>query len=135
MTTRTALVVDDSRSTRSLLRRALSGLEYEVHEAEHGADGLDQLGRLGPVDLALVDWNMPVMDGLAFVKAVRAEPAYERMVVMMVTSESDPAAIARALMAGADEYAIKPITAAMLADKLQLVTPAVSTEPMGPEAS
>lgn len=120
---RTALVVDDSRPTRSLLRRILTSLDYEVHEAEHGAAGLDQLDRLGPVDLALVDWNMPVLDGLAFVKAVRAQPAYERTVLMMVTSESDPAAIARALMAGADEYAIKPVTAETLAEKLSLAVP------------
>lgn len=120
---RTALVVDDSRSTRSLLRRALHGLNYEVHEAEHGAAGLEELDRVGPVDLALVDWNMPVMDGLDFVRAVRAQPEFERMVLMMVTSESDPSAIARALMAGADEYAIKPITTEILAEKLNMIVP------------
>lgn len=122
--TRTALVVDDSRSTRSLLRRALSSLDYEVYEAEHGADALERLEQIGPVDVALVDWNMPVMDGLQFVKAVRAQPIHERTIVMMVTSESDPAAIARALMAGADEYAIKPVTAEILAEKLNLAVPA-----------
>ena len=116
---RTAIVIDDSRATRSLLRRTLNSLDFSVHEAEHGQDGLDRLDEVGPVDLALVDWNMPVMDGLAFVKAVRSEPMYERMVVVTVTTETDPKAIARALMAGADEYAIKPITAEALAAKLE----------------
>jgi len=121
-TPRTAIVIDDSRATRSLLRRTLNTLDYEVHEAGHGQEGLDQLEKVGPVNLALVDWNMPVMDGLAFVKAVRADPSYERMVIVMVTSESDPTAIARALMAGADEYAIKPITPEMLAAKLEMAS-------------
>lgn len=131
-TPRTAMVVDDSRATRSLLRRTLTSLSYEVSEAEHGRDALDRLADRGPVDVALVDWNMPVMDGLEFIKAVRSEPRFERMVLVMVTSESDPRAIARALMAGADEYAIKPVTAEILAAKLDL---AVAGAPAGGTAT
>jgi two-component system chemotaxis response regulator CheY len=115
-----ALVVDDSRAMRMMLRRTLGGLGFEVLEAEHGAAALAVLDAVGPVDVCLVDWNMPVMDGLEFVKAVRADPEYERMVVVMVTSESDPARILRALMAGADEYATKPLTPEVLAEKLDL---------------
>jgi two-component system chemotaxis response regulator CheY len=115
-----ALVVDDSRAMRMMLRRTLGGLGFEVLEAEHGAAALAVLDGVGPVDVCLVDWNMPVMDGLEFVKAVRADPEYERMVVVMVTSESDPARILRALMAGADEYATKPLTPEVLAEKLDL---------------
>jgi two-component system chemotaxis response regulator CheY len=122
---RTALVIDDSRATRALLRRLLAGHGFVAHEAGDGREGLDRLGRLGPVDLVLVDWNMPVMDGLQFIRAVRAERAYERVAVVMVTSEAEPAQIARALMAGADEYAIKPLTSEALARKLELVGLAV----------
>jgi two-component system, chemotaxis family, chemotaxis protein CheY len=116
-----ALVIDDSKAVRGLLKRELSHLGFEVFEAGNGKEGMDQLSELGPVDLALVDWTMPVMDGLSFLKEVRSNPDYERVLVVMVTSESDPAQIFQALMAGADEYATKPITAAALAEKLGLV--------------
>ena len=116
-----ALVVDDSKAVRGLLKRELSHLGFEVFEAGNGQEGMNQLSELGPVDVALVDWTMPVMDGLSFLKEVRANPDYERVLVVMVTSESDPAQIFQALMAGADEYATKPITAAALAEKLGLV--------------
>jgi two-component system, chemotaxis family, chemotaxis protein CheY len=116
-----ALVVDDSKAVRGLLKRELSHLGFEVFEAGNGQEGMDQLSELGPVDVALVDWTMPVMDGLSFLKEVRSNPDYERVLVVMVTSESDPAQIFQALMAGADEYATKPITAAALAEKLGLV--------------
>jgi two-component system, chemotaxis family, chemotaxis protein CheY len=116
-----ALVIDDSKAVRGLLKRELSHLGFEVFEAGNGQEGIDQLSELGPVDVALVDWTMPVMDGLTFLKEVRSNPDYERVLVVMVTSESDPAQIFQALMAGADEYATKPITAAALAEKLGLV--------------
>ena len=116
-----ALVVDDSKAVRGLLKRELSHLGFEVFEAGNGQEGIDRLSELGPVDVALVDWTMPVMDGLSFLKEVRSNPDYERVLVVMVTSESDPAQIFQALMAGADEYATKPITAAALAEKLGLV--------------
>jgi two-component system chemotaxis response regulator CheY len=116
-----ALVVDDSKAVRGLLKRELSHLGFEVFEAGNGQEGIDRLTELGSVDVALVDWTMPVMDGLSFLKEVRSNPDYERVLVVMVTSESDPAQIFQALMAGADEYATKPITAAALAEKLGLV--------------
>jgi two-component system, chemotaxis family, chemotaxis protein CheY len=116
-----ALVIDDSKAVRGLLKRELSHLGFEVYEAGNGREGMDQLSELGHVDVALVDWTMPVMDGLSFLKEVRSNPDYERVLVVMVTSESDPAQIFQALMAGADEYATKPITAAALAEKLGLV--------------
>jgi two-component system, chemotaxis family, chemotaxis protein CheY len=116
-----ALVIDDSKAVRGLLKRELVHLGFEVFEAGNGQEGMARLAELGPVDVALVDWTMPVMDGLSFLKEVRANPEYERVLVVMVTSESDPAQIFQALMAGADEYATKPITAAALAEKLGLV--------------
>jgi two-component system chemotaxis response regulator CheY len=117
---RLALVVDDSRATRALLKRMLASLDFEVAEAGHGIEGLERLNEQRGTELVLVDWNMPEMDGLEFIKAVRADRAWDGLKVVMVTSENEPARIARALMAGADEYAMKPCTADALAEKLEL---------------
>jgi two-component system chemotaxis response regulator CheY len=117
---RQALVVDDSRATRALLKRMLTSFDFDVAEAGHGVEGLERLNERPATELALVDWNMPEMDGLEFIKAVRADRAWDGVKVVMVTSENEPARIARALMAGADEYAMKPCTADALAEKLEL---------------
>ena len=116
-----ALVVDDSRATRMILRRLLAQLDFEVLEAGHGEEALAAMAASGPVDLALVDWNMPVMDGLAFVRALRADPAQDGCKVVMVTTESDIERIAEALEAGADEYAMKPFDRDVIAGKLSLL--------------
>ena len=117
-----ALVVDDSRAVRSTLRRTLNKLGFDVLEAAHGRDALEVLGASEVVpDVALVDWNMPEMDGLDLVKALRQERRYAELPVMMVTAETDPSQIARALMAGADEYAMKPLDEESLVEKLALL--------------
>jgi two-component system chemotaxis response regulator CheY len=118
---RRALVVDDSRAIRSMLRRLLQGLGFEVAEAGNGAEALQRLEDGDTIDLALVDWNMPIMDGLEFVKALRADRRFSDVVVLMVSSESDPAKVARALMKGADDYIIKPLTADVLVSKLTML--------------
>jgi two-component system chemotaxis response regulator CheY len=118
---RRAIIVDDSRATRSLLRRLLANLGYEVVEAGNGAEALDVLANNERVDLALVDWNMPVMDGLEFVKTLRTKRAYADMIVVMVSAESDQTKVARALMMGADEFVIKPLTAEILQVKLEML--------------
>ncbi|GAA4362056.1 response regulator [Angustibacter luteus] len=117
-----ALVIDDSRAMRRIVSRILVDLGYdEVLEAEHGQAALDVLAT-GPLpELACVDWNMPVMDGLTFVNRVRAEPAWRSLTLMMVTTESEHGQIVRALAAGAHEYLIKPFTADALRDKLLLL--------------
>src|SRR5919202_182791 len=86
-----------------------------------GREGLDVLGEGWVPELATIDWNMPVMDGLQFVSAVRANPAWRSMTMMMVTSESEHTQIVRALAAGAHEYVIKPFTADANRDKLALL--------------
>jgi len=116
-----ALVIDDSKAMRMLLKRELVALGFEVFEAGDGQEALSRLAELGSMDVVLVDWTMPGMDGMTFVHQVRAEAAYEEMRVVMITSESDPAQIFHALMAGVDEYATKPITREALAEKLGLV--------------
>lgn len=117
----TALVIDDSRAMRSLLKRMLTGLGFATVEAENGQDALERLAQHGPVALALVDWNMPVMNGLEFVRTVRDSRDHDKMRVLMVTSEASPRNVYEAMKAGADEYAMKPLTTEALADKLALL--------------
>ena len=115
------LIVDDSRVMRMLLRRMLNTLGVsDVIEASDGQQALERLGESTP-DLALVDWNMPVMNGLDLVLALRQNRDFDRVKVMMVTSESSPRKIYDALKAGADEYAMKPIDIDVIADKLLLL--------------
>lgn len=115
------LIVDDSRFMRLILKRMLADMGHtEVMEAEHGGDALARMEESTP-ELALVDWNMPVMNGLEFVQAIRELRKYDKVKVMMVTSESSPRLVYEALKAGADEYAMKPITCEVIEDKLQLL--------------
>ena len=116
-----ALILDDSRAMRMILRRIMHAAGFEVVEAADGRQGLDALA-VGPLpDVALVDWTMPGRDGLSFVNAVRANPAYRPMTLMMVTTESEHDQVVRALAAGAHEYLIKPFTADAVVDKLELL--------------
>jgi two-component system, chemotaxis family, chemotaxis protein CheY len=117
---RTALVIDDSRAQRTLLARLLGDLDFDVVGVPDGRAALEALSTQGPFELALVDWTMPEMDGLSFIRTVRSDPTHERLLLVMVTSESEPTHIARALMAGADEYVVKPATAEALQAKLAL---------------
>lgn len=116
-----AIVVDDSRATRAILVRILGELGFETVQAAHGREALEALAAEPPVDLALVDWNMPVMDGLEFVRKVRARPELAAMRIVMVTTEGDTDHMIRALEAGADEYAMKPFTPAVIREKLELL--------------
>jgi len=119
--TRQALIIDDSRTMRSILRRILTGLGFECREAGDGQQALAAL-ESGPLpDVCLVDWNMPVMDGYTFVTRVRAEQAWRGITLMMVTTESAHSQVVRALAAGAHEYVIKPFTPDGIADKLRLL--------------
>ncbi|WP_432488501.1 response regulator [Kineococcus sp. SYSU DK018] len=116
-----ALVVDDSRAMRKIIAGALRKLGYEVVEAADGAEALKALQN-GPLpELATVDWNMPVMDGLTFVTQVRAIREYRSLSIMMVTTEAEHGQIVRALAAGAHEYLIKPFTVEALEEKLALL--------------
>lgn len=116
-----ALVIDDSRTMRRIITGILAPLGFEVTEAADGQQALDAMNDGLDVDLACVDWNMPVMDGLSFVTAVRSERRWRDVTLMMVTTESEQAQIVRALAAGAHEYLIKPFTPDAIRDKLQLL--------------
>ena len=106
-----ALVVDDSRAMRAILTRLLSGLGFDVAQAGHGEEALSVLDAGTKPDVILVDWNMPVMDGLQFVSAVRSNPAWRGMTIMMVTSESEQTQIAR-MIGAAPIIALDPSPAA-----------------------
>ncbi len=116
-----ALIIDDSRAMRRILRGIVEPLEFEVSEAGNGKQGLDQLNTLDDVELVLVDWNMPEMNGLEFVQAVRADSSRQDLKLVMVTTETEPAKMARAMMAGVDEFVMKPFTQDILIDKLRLI--------------
>lgn len=117
-----AIVIDDSRAMRLILKRIVGQLGFEVAEAEDGRAALDVLARLDYVpDLALIDWNMPNMNGLEFVTAVREDERLREMTLVMVTTESEQSHIVRALAAGAHEYVIKPFTQEAMVEKLALL--------------
>ncbi|MEZ6110828.1 MAG: response regulator [Pirellulaceae bacterium] len=120
-----ALIIDDSRAMRRILRQIVTGLGFDAVEAEHGQQGLERLEQCDDIEFVLVDWNMPVMNGLEFVKVVRSSPKYERLRLVMVTTETEPARMARALMAGVDEFVMKPFTPDILIDKLKLIGVAI----------
>ncbi|GAA3795684.1 response regulator [Cellulomonas soli] len=116
-----ALVIDDSRTMRRIVAGTLEQLGFETAQAEHGREALDLLDAGLEVDLACVDWNMPVMDGLQFVTEVRNDPSRRGITLMMVTTEAETSQIVKALAAGAHEYLIKPFTPDAIRDKLDLL--------------
>jgi len=115
-----ALIVDDSRFVRGLLRSLLEEIGMQCEEAADGQEGLDRLAREPRFDVAFIDWNMPVMNGLDMVRNLRAS-GFHDLKVMMVTTEGENGFILRALEAGADEYLMKPFDEAALTEKLAVL--------------
>ena len=113
---KSCLVVDDSRVIRKVARRILEDLGFETAEAADGAQALAWCRAAMP-DAVLLDWNMPVMDGLAFLRALRQEEGGRKPVVVFCTVENDLEHISRALEAGADEYIMKPFDSEILESK------------------
>jgi two-component system chemotaxis response regulator CheY len=111
------LVVDDSRVTRRAARRVMEELGFAVREAADGAAALAACREALP-DLVLLDWNMPVLDGMGFLRAARAAYGPDRPVVVLCTTENSVARIAEALEAGAQEYVMKPFDAEILGGRL-----------------
>jgi two-component system, chemotaxis family, chemotaxis protein CheY len=114
--TKHCLVVDDSAVIRKVARRILEGMDYMIMEAEDGSKALDVCAVHMP-DAILLDWNMPVMDGYEFLKALRKTENGNKPKVVFCTTENDVAHIARAMHAGADEYIMKPFDREILATK------------------
>jgi two-component system chemotaxis response regulator CheY len=115
-----ALIVDDSRFVRGYLRGLLEDKGIECEEAADGGAGMDRLKSGATFDLALVDVNMPVMDGLEMLKRLRAD-GFAKMKVLMVTTEVENEFITSALDAGADEYLMKPFDGEALSEKLVML--------------
>ncbi|MBI5790346.1 MAG: chemotaxis response regulator CheY [Rhodocyclales bacterium] len=112
------LVVDDFSTMRRIVRNLLKELGYaNADEAEDGAVALQRL-KAGGIDFVVTDWNMPNMDGLALLQAVRADPTLKHLPVLMITAEAKRENIIQAAQAGASGYIVKPFTAATLGEKL-----------------
>jgi two-component system chemotaxis response regulator CheY len=118
---KSALILDDSKAMRMILRKIMAELGFEVKEASNGVEGMDLLEKEGVVDLALVDWNMPEMNGFEFIMAVRSRNEYKKMRLVVVSSESQAQNMERMFEAGADEYVTKPFTRELLRKKLELI--------------
>jgi two-component system chemotaxis response regulator CheY len=116
-----ALIVDDSKTVRMVLAKSLRESGFEVLEAEDGQVAIDRLYQGEPVDLMLVDWNMPVMNGYELVCAVRANVLLSHIRIMMVTTETSMTQVEKALAAGANEYLMKPFTKEQLLEKLTIL--------------
>ena len=111
------LVVDDSRVIRAVARRIMEELSYSVAEAEDGMAGLRACREKMP-DLIFLDWNLPSMKGVEFVKSVRGQQQGGHPVILFCTTESNPAEIAGAMAAGANEYVMKPFDGSAVRAKL-----------------
>jgi len=116
-----ALVIDDSKAIRLILGKIVKEIGFDVLEAANGLEALEQLKNAESIDLALVDWNMPEMNGYEFVCAVRKDPQYDDLLLMMVTTETEMSQVVKALEAGANEYLMKPFTKEMILDKLNVM--------------
>ena len=117
-----ALVIDDSRTIRMILSSTLAEFGYQVSQASNGKEALSAVEHEDDgFSLFLVDWNMPEMNGLEFVKWLRANPRYSSVPLMMVTTETEISQMTTALEAGANEYVMKPFTKEIIADKLRLL--------------
>jgi two-component system chemotaxis response regulator CheY len=110
------LIVDDSRVVRKVARRIVEDLRFEADEAADGQQALDAC-RKGMPDAVLLDWNMPVMNGIDFLRALRREPGGERPVVVFCTTENDMNHIAEAIRSGANEYIMKPFDSEIVESK------------------
>jgi two-component system chemotaxis response regulator CheY len=114
------LVVDDSSTMRRILINCLAKMQItDVSQAGDGAEALTVLGAHGPFDLMLTDWNMPNVGGLDLLKAVKAEPKYATMPVIVVTTEAEKDRIVEAIKCGAANYIVKPFTPETLQEKLR----------------
>jgi two-component system chemotaxis response regulator CheY len=117
---KSCLVVDDSRVVRMVARKILQDLDFEILEAEDGSVALEVCKKQMP-DAILLDWNMPVMNGLDFLRRLRAVPGGDQPKVVFCTTENDLAHIQEAIGAGADEYIMKPFDSEIIQSKFSQV--------------
>ena len=113
---KTCLVVDDSRVIRKVARKIIEELDFSCDEAADGAEALEKCRSAMPAAI-LLDWNMPVMNGIDFLRALRREPGGERPIVVFCTTENDMSHIAEAIRSGANEYIMKPFDSEIIESK------------------
>jgi two-component system chemotaxis response regulator CheY len=113
-----ALVVEDSKTIRMILSEYLRKMDIQVVEAANGREALERLKEMSPPDLVLVDWNIPVMSGIDFIRAVRELHIYDPLPLIMVTTNSESDYVGTAMDAGANEYIQKPCTLDALKEKI-----------------
>lgn len=112
------ITVDDSSTMRRIIKNTLQKLGFNnILEAGNGIEGLDVLAK-NKIDLIITDWNMPEMDGLTFVKTIRAKPEYKELPILMVTTEAAKEDILTALRSGVNNYIVKPFTPETLQEKV-----------------
>ena len=116
---KTVLLVDDSKAVRLVGRRTMSALGLNVLEAENGQEAFEVVQQHPEIDAILLDWNMPIMDGLDFLKTLRAAELENQPIVVMCTTENDMPRIIQAMQAGANEYIMKPFTEDIVRDKFE----------------
>lgn len=117
---KSCLIVDDSKVIRKVARHILETMEFEVTEAADGQEALNHVSNFSP-DVILLDWNMPVMSGMDFLKAYRSASTSQAAKVIFCTTENGIGHIQAAIAAGADEYVMKPFDRETLEAKLQIV--------------
>lgn len=110
------LIVDDSRVVRKVARRIIEDLDFSAEEAADGSEALEAC-RTNMPDAVLLDWNMPVMNGIDFLRALRREPGGEAPIVVFCTTENDMNHIAEAISSGANEYIMKPFDSEIIESK------------------
>jgi len=115
------LVVDDQNSVRQMTRMTLEEIGFKhIHEAEHGKQAME-IASLQPLDLIISDYNMPEMDGLGLLRAVRGNPVVRKVPFILLTGRGDKELVVKAAQAGVNNYLIKPFTAATLREKIEQV--------------
>jgi two-component system, chemotaxis family, chemotaxis protein CheY len=114
---KTCLIVDDSKIVRKVVRRIVEPLGFAILEAENGREAVDQT-RANTVDVIILDWNMPVMDGMECMKEIRADASISQPKIIFCTTENEFSKIQMAIMNGADEYVMKPFDETIIAGKM-----------------
>ncbi|MCC6347485.1 MAG: response regulator [Nitrospirales bacterium] len=114
------LIVDDDKTTRKILSLYLKGKGYEVVTAENGLDALEKLGTEN-INMVVTDMNMPYMDGIELTRTLRADPSWQSIPIIMVTTEADDDERKKASDAGVDDYLVKPANADQISESIKRI--------------
>ncbi|MBI4660869.1 MAG: response regulator [Verrucomicrobia bacterium] len=129
------LIIDDSRANRMVLQRILQGFGFETVEAENGGDAIWLLRKDTNIQLITVDYHMPQMTGVQFVRLVREKPEFAKIPILMISVERRPEVQAEALASGVNEFLMKPFSKEMVEEKLMLMGVDLKAGPNQPPAA